>query len=203
MSLRRLRRGELLVLLALVLLLVALSVRWFDVLVPSAGSGDDVRAGGASGWSTLGHPWIELLVLGALSWVVVLVLAARAGAGRPTYGAVVAVVLAIPTTLLLLVLTLLRALAFPPGAPDVLSGNVGALFGSVDRFDVSLAAGGWLGLAALLLGLVGLWTAMSDDRSDAAESRAVPRPPVSEVPPLRAAPAAAEATPGEPGPERA
>ncbi|MDO9409971.1 hypothetical protein [Patulibacter sp.] len=191
MILGRIRRGEQLVLIALVLLLVALSVRWFDVLVPSAGSGDDVRVGAGSGWSTLGHPWIELLVLVALSWGAVLVQAVRSGAGRPSYGAMVTIVLAVPLTALVLFLTLLRALVFRPDGLDLMA-SVTFIVGTEDDVfgNTALAAGGWLGLVALLVGLAGAWLAMADDRTRAAESTAQPAVAVSPVPELRSEPPA-------------
>lgn len=189
MRLGRIRRGEQLLLIALVLLLVSLSVRWFDVLVPSAGSGDDVRVGAGSGWSTLGHPWIELVVLTALSWAAVLVQALRTGAGRPTYGALVTTVLAVPLTALTALLTLLRALAFRPDGLD-LDGSATSIVGTEDALfgDTALAAGGWIGLVAVLLGLVGVWLALADDRTRAAESVAQPAPPVSPIPETRPEP---------------
>ncbi|CAB4897978.1 unannotated protein [freshwater metagenome] len=189
MRLGRVRRGEQLLLIALVLLLVALTVRWFDVLVPSAGSGDDVRVGAGSGWSTVGHPWIELLVLTALSWAAVLVQALRTGAGRPTYGAMVTIVLAVPLTALTALLILLRALVFRPDGLD-LDGSATYIVGTEDAVfgDTALAAGGWLGLVAVLLGLVGVWLALADDRTRAAESVAQPAPPVSPIPEPRPEP---------------
>lgn len=202
MSLGRLRRGELVLLVALVLLLIGLSVRWFDVVVPSQG-GSEIRGGGRSGWATLGHPWIELVVVALLVWVATLVSAARSGGGRPTYAAVLIGVWAVLVSVLVLVLTLLRSVVFPPSWEDVLVAQVAVLFDEPGRpatgFDVALAGGGWVGLAALLLGLVGAWMAMADDRTTAPESRAVQPPPVREVPPPRPATDTGTPVDGEPG----
>lgn len=207
MSLRRLRRGELVVLAALVLLVIGLSVRWFDVLVPLTGGGE-TRVGGRSGWSTLGHPWIEFVVLGLLGWVAVLVTAARSGGGRPTYAAVVTGVWAVLGTFVVLLLTVLRSVVFPPSAESVFVGTFTTILGAEDRLfdtlDVALAGGAWIGLVALLLGLVGTWMAMADDRTTAAENRAVEPPPVRDVPPLRPAPGlepAPDAEPPKAGPD--
>lgn len=200
MSLRRLRRGELVLLVALVLLVVGLSVRWFDVRFPGTGTAT-FTVGGRSGWATLGHPWIEFVILGLLGWVAVLVTAARGGGGRPTYAAVVTGVWAVLGTFLVLLLTFLRSVAFPPDGGDAL-GGISYVFGTVDRLnqspDVVPAGGAWLGLGALVLGLVGAWMAMADDRTTAAENRAIEPPQVRDVPPLRPAPAVAPAPDAEP-----
>jgi hypothetical protein len=203
MILGRLRRGELLVLLGLIGLVVAVGRDWFSVAfgggrriaeyVGSAGEGGaSVGAGetggleysasqpmvyvddGSLGWRLLGHPWWELVGLFGLVLIVVLVLALRAGPGKPTYGAMVSLVLAIPLGALVLLTTLVRTLLFGPGVDGVPSGVVG--------FDP--ASGAWIGLASIAVALVGLWVAMADARTGAPASTYVPQA-ARPVPPLR------------------
>lgn len=200
MSLQRLRRGEAVVLLGLIGLLGSLFLEWFrsgaysgrtgeriDVITFGTSSPTDVIIGSQDGWGTLGHPWIELLVVFVLAIVVVLGIALRSGAGRSTYAAVISLVVTSALGVVVLVATALRALAFRPGV------DVGTPAGVV-TIHPSPAIGAWIGLAGLLVALVGLWLAMADDRTDAEESD-VPRPPARRVPPPRPAP---QAEPGAP-----
>ncbi|WP_320672936.1 hypothetical protein [Patulibacter defluvii] len=149
MAIGRLRRGELLALVGLLALVASLFLDWFD----------------GRGFSALGRPWEDLVVLFALAIVVVLALAQRAAPGRPTFGAVVSLVLAGTLGLLTLLATVVRTLLAAPGGLDP-------------------AAGGWLGLAGLLVALAGLWVAVADERRGAPESAFDPPPP-RPVPPLR------------------
>jgi hypothetical protein len=204
MILGRLRRGELLVLLGLIGLVVAVGRDWFTVAfgggrriaeyvgatsggastATPARAGElefsapepmvDVGEGGSLGWRLLGHPWWELIGLFGIVLIVVLVLALRAGPGKPTYGAVVALILAIPLGVLVLVTTLVRTLLFAPGIDGVPSDVVG--------FDP--ASGAWIGLASIAVALVGVWVAMADARTDAPASTYVPQA-ARPVPPLR------------------
>lgn len=212
MSLRRIRRGELLVLLGLIGLIASLFLSWFDVrpaadgvlqdsilfTSPDGGSGDPllgVLDDVSAGWGVLGHPWLEFLAITGIAWVAVLVLAVRAGRGRSTYGALVSLVLAIPLTALVLLLTLIRTVLATPSASLEDVDAVG--FGNIDRlrdvtFDLTPSVGTWIGLASLLIGLVGLWVAMADDRTSAAESAEEP-PPASPIPEPR--PVASEQAP--------
>ena len=175
------RRGELLVLVGLVGLLATLFLDWFesgDSGVSGAYFGVEVADGGIGalvdrGWGGLGHPWLELLALLALALAAVLLTALRARPGRPTYGAMVAIVLAIPLAALTLLATALRSLLFRPGI-DAGDGTL--------RFDPAL--GTWIGLASILVALVGLWVAIGDDRTAAPESAYEPPEP-RPVPPLR------------------
>lgn len=203
MSLQRLRRGEAVVVLGLIGLLGSLFLEWFrsgaysgrtgerlEVITVGTASPDDVIIGSQDGWGTLGHPWLELLVLVVVALLVVLVVALRTGAARSTYAAVVSLVLSTALTGLVLLLTAFRALVFRPGVDVVTpSGQV--------TIDPSPAIGAWIGLAGLLVALIGLWLAMADDRTDAAESD-VPPPPTSRVPPARPAPQAEPAAPDAP-----
>jgi hypothetical protein len=200
MSLRRIRRGEALVLLGLLGLVVSLFLSWFDLDLDLAGhtlqgsqpggdSGTSFVVSGDTpvGWDVLGHPWLEFLVIAGAAWIAVVLLALRAGRARPTYGAVVSVVVAIPLTALILLLTLIRTLLASPSSSLRDLGVTG--FGNLDRLGdpdatvltTSPAVGTWIGLASLLVALVGLWVAMADDRTSAAESVVEP-PPASPIP---------------------
>lgn len=195
MSFQRLRRGEAVVVLGLIGLLGSLFLEWFrsgaysgrtgerlEVITAGSASPTDVIIGSQNGWGTLGHPWIELLVLVVVAVLVVLVVALRTGTGRSTYAAVVSLAVATAVTGLVLLLTALRALALRPGV------DVETPAGAV-TIHPSPAIGAWIGLAGLLVVLVGLWLAMADDRTDAEESD-VPPPPTRRVPPPRPAPPA-------------
>ncbi|MGX6449420.1 hypothetical protein ACVU7I_15355, partial [Patulibacter sp. S7RM1-6] len=175
----RLRTGELLAALGLLGLLATLGLRLFGVDADAACADDATSppvcadalraapvAGLGRGWGTLGHPWLELVAIAGLWLVVVLVLALRAGPGRATFGAVVSLVLGIPVLVVVLLATAVRTLLAQPGA-TVVAGTAPAR-----AVDVSVAAGGWLLLAALLVALIGLWVAMADDRPGARESAA-------------------------------
>lgn len=200
MSLQRLRRGEAVIVLGLIGLLGSLFLEWFrsgaysgrtgdriDVITIGNTSASDVLIGSQDGWGTLGHPWVELLALFGVALVVVLVIAARTGPGRSTYAAVISLVVSTAFGAFVLLLTALRALAFRPGVDiDTPAGAV--------TIHPSPAVGAWIGLASVLVGLVGLWLAMSDDRTDADESD-VPPPPARRVPAPRPAPPAEPAAP--------
>lgn len=166
------RRGELLVLLGLAGLIATLFLDWFE-------SGSYANGGGAAfvvvrrGWTELGHPWFELLVLFALALAMVLATAARSRRGRPTYGAMVALVLSIPLGALVLLTTIVRVLLVRPGL-DTGDGTL--------RIDPAL--GGYVGVASVLVALVGLWVAMADDRT-AAPASAYEPPAPRPVPALR------------------
>lgn len=203
MSLQRLRRGEAVVLLGLIALLGSLFLEWFrsgaysgrtgdriDVITSGTTSPNDVLIGSQDGWGTLGQPWIALLVVFVVATVVVLLIALRTGRGRSTYAAVISLVVSIAFGFVVLLLTALRALAFRPGV------DVTTPAGAV-TIHPSPAVGAWVGLAGLLIALIGLWLAMSDDRTDADESD-VPPPPAREVPAPRPVPATGLAAPDVP-----
>ena len=212
--LRRLRVGELLLLVGLAGLVASLFVRWFAFDLPGGDAlqnmpccagltpeGDTILSGSHGiGWGALGRPWLDVLAVAGLSWIVVLGLALRAGGGRPTYGAVVGVVVATLVTTIVLLLTVVRTLV---ARPDAAHEDAYALYGNIDRLrdleaiPIGIGTGAWIGLGSLLVGLAGLWVAMADDRTHAAES-AVPPPPAREVPPPRPVPATGLAAPDVP-----
>ncbi|MEV4419268.1 hypothetical protein AB0L40_04735 [Patulibacter sp. NPDC049589] len=212
MSLGRLRRGEQVAIVGLVLLVVSLFLRWFDIdriSAPSGGSASfSVFGSTQHGWGYLGHPWIELLVVAAVAVIVAIAFAARAGAGRPTFGAVISVVVGVGVAALVLLLTVLRVLVFTPSprVTDLGSGSIISTLATTDsatdlsqaEAHLSPAFGAWIGLLALVLLLVGSWIAMADDRSGAAESAVVPPAP-REVPPLRPATPAPRPVAEDPG----
>jgi hypothetical protein len=195
MSLQRLRRGELLVAFGLLGLAASLVLRWFEFdRVKDAAENVSFFGTTDTGWGYLGAPWILLLVLVAVAATATLITAARAGAGRPTFGAVTAVIVAVVVAAVGFLLLLLRVLvATPTPALDDLgrSSILSTLATSENQPDLSRlqaelspAVGAWVGLASVLAILVGLWLAMSDDRSTAAESVAVPPPAPRAVPAL-------------------
>lgn len=172
MHVGRLRRGELLALGGLVALVASLFLDWFSVSLESCaegrgetvifGAADRLRdscAPGGVGFSALGRPWEDLIVLFGLGVIVALALAQRAGLGRPTYGAVVSLILVGTFGAIALLGTLVRTLLATPG----------------DGLDPAI--GTWLGLAGILIALAGLWIALGDERRDAPESRFDPPPP--------------------------
>lgn len=210
MSLARLRRGELLVVAGLLGLVASLFVRWFSIDGVEGSPSFTVFGRAAAGWSYLGTPVVLLLVLLLVAIGTVLVSAATSGGGRPTYGAVVALTVALAVAVLTLLVLLVRLLvATPsPAVDDLGSGAALGIFGTVDRVRdpstvevaLSLAGGAWLGLAACLAVVVGLWVALADDRTTAPESAVVP-PAALPVPPLRSAPVPDADVPaaGDPG----
>lgn len=191
MSVRKLRRGEWLVVLGLVALVASSLLDWFsfegadgegDVYV-LRGYGASSYAGafsvdGGNSWTGLGLPWSVLLVLAGLAMLGSVVQAARSGGGRPTYGALATVVLALPLTFVVLVATAVRVLLATPGFE---------VSGGRDPFSIGAdpVTGSWIGLAALLVGVIGLWVALADDRTTLPDGAAPPAP--RDVPPPRPA----------------
>lgn len=186
--LRRLRSGEWIAVGGLVGLAVSLFLSWFtatvDVRCELPANAVDVRDGGwcpivsddllGTGWGALGRPWMDILILAVVLVVLALAMTLRAGPGRPTYGAVVSLVVAGAVTLPVTLLTAIRVLLARPGIElPRTDGDFGV--------DVStgIGPGGWVGLASLLIVLIGLWVAVADDRTDAPDSAfdpPVPRP---------------------------
>jgi hypothetical protein len=152
-SVRRLRRGELLALCGAVLLLVALFLPWFT----AAPSGD-------SGWRALGVLVLALATaaVASVGWLV----AATAGAGIVTRMVAAAVVAATIGPLALGGLAL-RALVAQPG----------------DNAVTALRYGTWLGLAGAALLVIGAWWSLADERTDAPENAWEPPPPRPAPPP--------------------
>lgn len=196
----RLRSGEWIAVGALVGLLVTLFLEWFNAEVELTGSGpaatlsQDGTLGSevvdrsgmmvsvetAAGWGALGRPWADFLVVAVLAVVVMLVMALRARPGRPTYGAVVSLIVAGFVAALVTLLTAIRVLIARPGELEEASENVRLLV------STSPGPGAWIGLASLVVLLIGLWVAIADDRTEAAESAfdpPAPRP-VPDVAPL-------------------
>ncbi|MBF6621148.1 MAG: hypothetical protein ITG02_13075 [Patulibacter sp.] len=179
--LRRLRKGEWIVVGALVALVVTLFLEWFnaevelDEMAPESGGalGSEllVAVETAAGWGALGRPWADFLVVAVIAVVVMLVMTLRARPGRPTYGAVVSLILAGAITALVTLLTAIRVLIARPGTIEEASENV--------RIAVSTSPGpgAWIGLAALIVLLIGLWVAVADDRTDAPDSAFDPPAP--------------------------
>jgi hypothetical protein len=189
--LRRLRRGEWIAIGALVALAATLFLEWFNAEVelgktspsvslspdgaldsePGGGAGVLVSIDTAAGWGGLGRPWADFLIVAVIAVVVMLVMTLRARPGRPTYGALVSLILAGAVTALVTVLTAIRVLIARPGEIEVASENVRVMA------STSPGPGAWLGLAALIVLLIGLWVAVADDRTDAAESAFDPPAP--------------------------
>jgi hypothetical protein len=192
-SLRRIRRGELLLLGALAMLVGSLLLPWFGIEVPVERDSTAIVEG-RDGIGPLGRPWLDLVLLAGASWMVVLVLAARAGAGRSTYGAVTAVAVSLLLTVVVAIATAVRALTASPDLAGVFGDDATFTLAANDPVltsDPTPVLGAAIGVGALLVAVAGLWMALADDRSRAAESLAVDAPPVRDVPPLRPDPAAA------------
>lgn len=202
--LRRLRRGEWIAVVGLVGLVVTLFLEWFTASVdlgcerPAAGDGTasswcPVVSGDlfGTGWSALGRPWMDVVILAVALVVLALLMTLRSGPGRPTYGAVVSLVVAGFVTFLVTLLTAIRVLLARPGIdlPRIES-HLGV--------DVStgIGPGGWVGLASLLIVLIGLWVAVADDRTDAPDSAF--DPPVPRPVPAPVADPAGDAPPSSP-----
>lgn len=197
MSLARLRTGEWVATAGLVGIVVSLFLEWFSV-DPAArcGVGRGVGEGRTcevllrhtesvslgSGWDVLGRPWLDLLVLFAVALVVVLVLTLRTGPRSSTYGVMVSLILSGFLGFVVLVLTAIRVFLARPDA---------VLPGFADSPSIviptGLDVGTWVGLASIVVALVGLWLAVRDDRTDAPESQSEPvpaRPIPAPKPPL-------------------
>lgn len=203
--LRRLRKGEWIAIVGLVGLAVSLFLRWFNGTVDLQCDAPRTTAEGATtvrcpfvgedlfgaGWGALGRPWADFLVLAVIAVVVALLLTLRSGPRRPTYGAVVSLVVAGAVTALVTLLTAIRVLLARPGVE--LEG-IGDELRLVDAVSTGIGPGGWIGLASLIVLLVGLWVAVADDRTDTPDSvfdPPAPRP----VPTAAPAPAADASSP--------
>ncbi len=182
--LRRWRTGEWIAVGGLVGLVATLFLRWFTVSIdmrcaPPTTDGRTTERICPSvflppvdvGWGTLGRPWADFLIVAGVAVVIALLLTLRAGPGRPTYGAVVSLIAAGAISFLVTLLTAVRVLLARPGG--------GSWEESGTRVDLSagLGLGGWIGLASLVVILVGLWIAVADDRTDAADSAFEPPEP--------------------------
>lgn len=200
--LRRLRKGEWIAVGALVALVVTLFLEWFnaevelDETTSGAGGalGSDllVAVETSAGWGGLGRPWADFLIVAVIAVVVMLVMTLRARPGRPTYGAVVSLIIAGAITALVTLLTAIRVLIARPSEIEQASENVRLVV------STSPGPGAWIGLAALIVLLIGLWVAIADDRTDAAESAFDPPAPRPVPTPAPASPADAPPLTPEP-----
>lgn len=159
----RVRTGELLAAIGAVGLSVLLAFgAWFsyEVVTPSG----RFAITGAVGARHLG--WFALLVtaLAAIAGVLFLV---RVLTSETTERPMLQAPVAYAAALFALIVDLVRMLIF---TPDVTVGGGRMLPETALPADIAL--GGWLGLAALLLLVVGTWTAMSDERKNTAASKA-------------------------------
>jgi hypothetical protein len=156
-SLRRLRAGEWLAAVGAVALLALLAATWFAADEVPRGAEVSTSGLGSLGWLMVA--WLVSTALGGL-WLA-LATAADAPVSRLMATAVILVVVAG----LALVATALRVLVLRPG-----------LGAGLPNEDVTVAAGGWLGLAATAAVLAGAWWAMADERTTAPESAYTPPP---------------------------
>ncbi len=177
--LSRLRSGEWLAVGGLVGLLVTLFLEWFRGSADLDCTGDvapqfaEVCAQAESftstvatnaGWGALGRPWADFLVIVVVLVVLWLVMTLRAGPGRPTYGAVVSLIVAGAVTALVTLLTVIRVVLARPSELTELTDDISL------TLSTSIGPGGWIGMASLIVLLIGLWVAVADDRTDAADS---------------------------------
>jgi hypothetical protein len=182
--LRRWRTGEWIAVGGLVGLIATLFLRWFTASIdmrcgPSTSDGRSTERICPSfflspvdtGWGALGRPWADFVIVAGVAVVIALLLTLRAGPGRPTYGAVVSLIVAGAVTFLVTLLTAVRVLLARPGG--------GSWEEAGARIDVTVGVGlgGWIGLASLVAIVVGLWIAVADDRTAAADSAFDPPAP--------------------------
>jgi hypothetical protein len=151
LSIGRLRGGELLAGVGAVVLLVSLFLDWVGPV-------------GTSGWDALGWLVLALVVIAVLCAAGLVVLTA---ADRLVTHVVAAAVVTATIAPIALVVLVLRALVFQPGANEVATAEYGA----------------WIGLAGALAMTVGAWWSLADERTDAPESAYVPPAPRPAPPP--------------------
>lgn len=171
MRLGRLRQGELLAAVGAAGLLVSLFLSWFSLQGRTA----DRRQYSAldlpgSGFSQLG--WV--VVATCLAAIVLCLAMLVMTAGGITGHAVMATILTITFAGFAFTLVLLRILLDQPDLGFDLPGSA-----------VSIDPGGWLGLVAATLLLLGAWRALADERTDAPDSAFEP-PPARPAPPAGA-----------------
>ena len=150
MKLSRVRSGERIALVAAVLLAVLLGLDWFFLSTPDARIGAHESGIRALGW------FAELLIVGALltTFAMVFATATQRAPGWPVVLTVIATVLSLLATI---------AIAFrliaQPGL-GVGAGNV----------DVEIELPALLGLLSAVALTAGCWRAITDERTDSAES---------------------------------
>ncbi|MDO9356536.1 MAG: hypothetical protein Q7T55_22755 [Solirubrobacteraceae bacterium] len=175
----RIRIGELLAAIGTIVLIVSLvALDWFEgklgfpsnvALLPGdAGAITPVGLdAGALGWFAF-----ATLIVTILSSIVFFLRALTArGPERPMLQGPIAYTIAGFTFLVILV----RVLIFQPGSsPDALSGDVllPAELVKVATVDISVELGGYLGLLAVFLIVIGLWIALGDERTGSAAAKA-------------------------------
>ncbi|WP_026912263.1 hypothetical protein [Patulibacter minatonensis] len=148
--------------LGLVGLLASLLLGWGHAGtygVDALGEGFDVHVAVPAGWSYLGHPWVELLVVACGTAVAVLVVRLRTGGVPPALRTVAAAVVGVA-----LAATALRALLLRPTGE--FGTSVVSTLATTDRLGAFLVAqpdahpwpglGAVVGLAALAVLLVGI-----------------------------------------------
>jgi hypothetical protein len=156
-SLRRLRAGEWLAAVGAVALLALLPATWFAAEDVPRGADVSVTGLGSLGWPMVA--WLVVIAVGGL-W-----LAYATAADGPVSRLMATAVILVVVAGLAFLATALRVLVLQPG-----------LGAGLPNEDVTVAAGGWLGLAATAAVLAGAWWAMADERTTAPESAYTPPP---------------------------
>jgi hypothetical protein len=169
-SVGRLRHGELVAAAGATGLVVSLFLSWFEL----QGQVGDRQAYSqldlpATGFSQLGWVVVAACLLAA---ALAAVMAVTTAADMPQ--AILATVLTVVASAIAFGLVVLRIVLDQPDLGFDLPGSV-----------VALQPGGWLGLAAAAVLLVGAWLALGDERTDAPDSAYEP-PPARPAPPAGA-----------------
>jgi hypothetical protein len=157
MDLRRLRVGEWITGGSGLLLLVALFLPWYELGAGAVIGPPDALDAHASAWDAFTVLDV-LLALGALAAIAVFVVTAVQA--TPAVPLALQSLLALLATLLLVLL--IFRLADPPDVSFLESTGAEGARSDVD--DIDRAAGGWLGLVAMLGVLAGALIAMRDER---------------------------------------
>lgn len=163
----RVRVGELLTAAGAIVLAVLLVVgAWFEIgettVTNERGNGAGFVAAGTAGAAHLG--WFALLLVGASAlsalWFMVRVLTSKT-TERPLLQGPVAYTFAV----FALIALFIRLVIAVPDYDFALAGETVSV-------PMAVAPGGWVAFGAVWFIVVGLWTAMSDDRTTAAGPRA-------------------------------
>lgn len=183
----RVRTGEILAAIGAVGLAVLLAFGvWFKygVTLPD---GRFALTGGV-GASHLGWFALAVTIFAAIAGLLALV---RILTAPTTERIMLQLPVAYATALFALVVDLVRMLIFTPDVTITIADPAIAQRVGVRAIETSgsVAGGGWLGLAALFLLVIGTWIAMADDRTDAAGTRARTEAILAATPPRPAPPA--------------